>query len=200
MIFFKKVGKYITICQLLHKWQDLALQRHLVTAEQRRRITSLDLLAVLPFIQPRMLFVFCAIKTHCCLIFKMVVHQDLHIFFSKAAFYPVGHLRLLVHGVIPHQRQDFSYPCMRFFLVLQPVQLSLNGSIFVWYINHSSQFRTICKFAEGTLSPIIQVINKEVEWYWPICGLPLNWFSAADHNPLGPLVQPVFNTPCCPLI
>lgn len=84
--------------------------------------------------------------------------------------------------------------------VLQPVQLSLNGSILVWYINHSSQFRTICKFAEGTLCPIIQVINKEVEWYWPICGLPLNWFSAANHNPLGPLVQPVFNTPCCPLI
>lgn len=115
IFFFFKVGKYITICQFLHKWQDLALQRHLITAEQRRRITSLDLLAVLPFIQPRMLFVFCAERTHCCLIFKMVAHQDPQIFFSKAAFYPVGHLCLLVHGVIPHQRQDFSYPCMRFF-------------------------------------------------------------------------------------
>lgn len=31
----------------------------------------------------------------------------------------------------------------------------------LWFTSHSSQFGVICKLAEGTLSPIIQISNED---------------------------------------
>lgn len=47
--------------------------------------------------------------------------------------------------------------------ILQPVQVHLNGSTFKWYVNCLSQFCIICKPAEDTFCPKIQVINEDVK-------------------------------------
>lgn len=65
-----------------------------------------------------------------------------------------------------------------------------------------------CQLAEGTLCPIIWVINKDVKhrWSW---SQPLEYATndypspglhAADHNPLSPAVHPVFTPAHCPVI
>jgi len=44
--------------------------------------------------------------------------------------------------------------------------LPLKGSMTLWCISHSSLFSVISKFAEGTLSPIIQIINEDTKQDW----------------------------------
>jgi len=43
------------------------------------------------------------------------------------------------------------------------------GSMTLWHISHSSQLGVISKFAEGTLCPIIQIINESVKQGWTQC-------------------------------
>ena len=45
---------------------------------------------------------------------------------------------------------------------LQPV-MPLDGSMILWFITQSSQFDVIRRCGGGTLCPIIQVINEDVE-------------------------------------
>jgi len=83
-----------------------------------------------------------------------------------------------VHGVVPPPVQDPSLALVELHQVplpriLQPVQVSLNGSTAFWCIYHSSQFCVISKLAEGTLCPFIQVIDEEAEQDW------------AKYSPLG---------------
>ncbi|GAB0183594.1 mitochondrial enolase superfamily member 1 [Grus japonensis] len=66
------------------------------------------------------------------------------------------------------QVQDPTLALVEFHLVplyptLQPVQVSLNGSAAFWCIGHSSRFCIISKLAEGTLCPLIQVIDEYVK-------------------------------------
>ena len=44
---------------------------------------------------------------------------------------------------------------------LQPIKGSTT-----WSISYSSQFYVMCKLAEGTLCPIIQIFNDDVEQDW----------------------------------
>ncbi|GAB0209736.1 E3 ubiquitin-protein ligase RBBP6-like [Grus japonensis] len=56
--------------------------------------------------------------------------------------------------------------CLCVILILELVtieQISLNGSTAFWCIGHSSQLSIISKLAEGTLCPLIQVIDEYVE-------------------------------------
>ncbi|GAB0185708.1 mitochondrial enolase superfamily member 1 [Grus japonensis] len=48
-------------------------------------------------------------------------------------------------------------------LFLQHVEVPLDGSTTLWHISHSSQHNVICRLAEGTFCPIIQIINEDVE-------------------------------------
>lgn len=89
--------------------------------------------------------------------------------------------------------------------VLQSVQVPLNGSTAIWCANHSSQFCTICTFAEGALCPIFHIANKDVKQHWPQYQHPgyttSDWsqagLSAADNSALSLAVLPGFNPPHC---
>jgi len=70
--------------------------------------------------------------------------------YTGAWDYPSPGARLCTALAEPHE-----VPVSQF---LPPVEVPLNGS------SHSSQF-CICSFAEGALSPIVQVINEDVKWY-----------------------------------
>ena len=47
---------------------------------------------------------------------------------------------------------------------LQPLEVPLNGSTTIWYVNHPSQFHIVCELAEASLGPITQVINAKQYW------------------------------------
>jgi len=177
----------------------------LTTAEQRQRITSPDLLTMIPLMQHKSLFVFLAIRAHCCLMFKMLSTRTPRSFSPKLLSSQLAPCTYLCMGLFVTKGRIFYIPSLKFmrFLfcqVLQPVQVSLNSSIPLWCINNFSQFHTICRLAESALYHTIQVVNEDVEQCWPICDLSLNRFCTADHNPLGLLLQPIFNPPHHPLI
>jgi len=44
--------------------------------------------------------------------------------------------------------------------------ISVDGSAASWCISHSLQFYVISKLAKGTLCPIIQIINEDIEQDW----------------------------------
>ena len=95
--------------------------------------------------------------------------QESQALFCKAAFQLGGPQQVRVPEVVPPQ--DFALPLVELHEVpaspfLQPVEVPLDGSTTLWPISQSSQFCVICKLAEGTLWPIIQIINEDVEQDW----------------------------------
>jgi len=66
-------------------------------------------------------------------------------------------------------------------------------------LDTSFQCGVICKFTEGALNVLIQVINKAIEQdvfqYQPLgnttCDLSPAGFSSIHHHSLGPAIQPV---------
>lgn len=46
---------------------------------------------------------------------------------------------------------------------LPPVEVSLDGSLALWWISHSPQFCVICLFTESVLYHIIQIINEDIK-------------------------------------
>ncbi|KAK4828308.1 hypothetical protein QYF61_025320 [Mycteria americana] len=106
---------------------------------------------------------------------QLGVHQDPQVLFCEAAFKLSGSQHILEHEVVPSQVKDFALLVelheVSISLLLQPVEVPLDGSTTLWHTSCSSQFGVICKLAEGTLCPIIQIINEDVEqdWshYWP---------------------------------
>ncbi|CAM9993834.1 unnamed protein product, partial [Bubo scandiacus] len=49
---------------------------------------------------------------------------------------------------------------------LQPVKVSLDSRMTLWYMSQSSHFCVIIKLVEGTLCLIIQLINEDTELDW----------------------------------
>ncbi|PKU38778.1 rna-directed dna polymerase from mobile element jockey-like [Limosa lapponica baueri] len=69
---------------------------------------------------------------------------------------------LLAHGH-PIVHQDSQVPLCP---TLQPVQISLYGSTALRRVNNFSQFCIISKLAEGTLHPLVQIIDEYIEEDW----------------------------------
>ena len=121
-------------------------------------------------------------------------------YFFLQIYFPDSHSQcVLLHEVIPPQVQRFALPFAELCktpvnLLLQPVEVLLNGSATIWYIGHSCQFCIVCKLAEGECCPIIQVIIQNIKCLmyttsdWPPAGLCMS-----DHNPLSMTVQSVFS-------
>ena len=81
-----------------------------------------------------------------------------------------GPQHTLVCRVVPHQVQDFALllaelPEVSVSPFLQPVKLTLDGSMPLWHV-HSSQLCVIGKLAEGTLCPIVQITEEDVKQDW----------------------------------
>ena len=81
------------------------------------------------------------------------VHQDPKVLSCQVAFQPSGPQPvLLVHGVVPPQKQNFALPLIALHEVLvspflQPVEVPLDGSTALQCISHSSLFcnKKICR-------------------------------------------------------
>jgi len=80
-------------------------------------------------------------------------------------------------AVVPPHMQDFALPSVELHEVpvspfLQPVQVSLDGSTTLSRVSYFSPFCVICKLAEGTLFPNMQIITGDIEQdytqYWPL--------------------------------
>lgn len=79
----------------------------------------------------------------------------------------------LVDGIFPPLVQDLAFPLVELQEVLigpfvWPVKAPLYGSMSLCCISPSSQIFIVCRFAEGVLSPIIQVSNGEVQVWTPV--------------------------------
>lgn len=79
----------------------------------------------------------------------------------------------LVDGIFPPLVQDLAFPLVELQEVLigpfvWPVKVPLCGSMSLCCISPSSQIFIACRFAEGVLSPIIQVSNGEVQVWTPV--------------------------------
>lgn len=74
---------------------------------------------------------------------------------------------VLVLGVVPSPVQDFALLLAKLYEVLgpflPPVEVSLDGSLALWWTSHSPRFCVICLFTESALYHIIQIINEDIK-------------------------------------
>ncbi|KAK4821667.1 hypothetical protein QYF61_027135 [Mycteria americana] len=80
----------------------------LTRVEQRDRITSLDLLAMLLLTQPRISLAFWAASAHCWLMSSFFIHQYPQVFLGRAALNPLIPQPVLIPGVALTQVQDLA--------------------------------------------------------------------------------------------
>lgn len=88
--------------------------------------------------------------------------------------------------------------------VLQPVEIPLSGSA-TFTVLALSLFCNVCEVAEGSLCPVVQVINEEVKQYWTqyqsleytTSYLPPTGLHATYLNLLDPAIKTVFNLHHC---
>ena len=138
----------------------------LTSAEQRERITSLELLATLCLTQPTVLLATFAPKAHWRFVSNLCAPAP---FLPMCS--PAGQPQtVLVDGVAPPQAQSSALPFVEWpdipvCPILQPVGIPLDGSTAIWCITHPSQFCIICK-PEGTVCPIFQVTNEDAKQHW----------------------------------
>jgi len=141
---------------------------------------------------------------------QLGVHQDPLALFRQAAFQWDGSQHLLVHVIVHPWVQDFALLLVDLHEVpvdpfLQPVEVSLDSIMTLWRISSFSSFCVVCKLAEGTRFPTIQIINEDVKQDWTQYG-PLGYTTShwpatrlcdTDHHFVGPAIQPVFNPLHC---
>lgn len=88
-------------------------------------------------------------------------------FSHRAAFQSVSPQPTLVHAVIPLPRRETALPSVELHRVpdspfLQSLQVLANSC---GASTTPSQFCSVCKLAESTLSFIIQIVNRNVKQY-----------------------------------
>jgi len=79
--------------------------------------------------------------------------------------------QVLVHGAILCQVHSLAFFFVELHEIscgpfLQPVQVPLTGSTFIWFISHFSHFCIICRRAVDALCPIFLVIDEDSKQYW----------------------------------
>ncbi|KAK4810782.1 hypothetical protein QYF61_008754, partial [Mycteria americana] len=142
----------------------------LTSAEERGRITSLDLLAILCLMQPRIPLALAA-RAHCWLMFNLVSTRTPRSFSARLLSSWVAPSIYWCLGLFLPKCRTWHFPwlnCMRF---LSAHFSSLLRSL--WVAARPSgisasppSFGVISKLAEGTLCPSIHIINEDVEQDW----------------------------------
>jgi len=128
---------------------------------QRKRITCLNLLAVLFLMQPRMLLAFFAVRTHCWLMFNLLSTRTSK---SHSAELLSSHLASSMHW------QNLALPFVKHHEIplcpiLQPVQVHLNGSTTTWCIvlcSNSSPSLYHLQICRDALCPITSFLTKRL--------------------------------------
>lgn len=162
--------------------------------EQRKRITSFDLLATLCLRQLRRLLASFITGEYCLInsvrISRTSSAKQLSSWYAPVCsgacyFSPMAGLRISLCWTLCKS------PVSSF---LQLDEVSLNDRTTLWQISYSFPFCVIWKTAESVLCPFIQVINEEVKEYWSQYQ-PLEYTTSdhhcfpaehclTDHNPL----------------
>jgi len=127
-----------------------------------RRITSRGLLAMLFLEQPsRLVAAFAVLVAHTL----PFLYQDPHGLCCMASqLVGPSSVNSCIRLFLPRSRIlyfPWQSSCDSCGPALQPVKGSLNGGTTLWGTNQS-WLGIICKLAEGTLCPILQVINEDV--------------------------------------
>ncbi|PKU41106.1 hypothetical protein llap_8596 [Limosa lapponica baueri] len=132
-----------------------------------------------------------------CWLMVSLLSWDSQALLCRASFQPVSLQPMLVHGVIPPQRQGFAVPFVELHEVplctfLHPVEITLNGNTTIHCINNSFQFCIITKLkAHSILSSIslMKMLNStdsSINTWDALSDLLTTGLCAADDNPLGP--------------
>ncbi|PKU39790.1 hypothetical protein llap_9902 [Limosa lapponica baueri] len=168
-------------------------------------VTSLDLLATLLLIQTRMLLAFLATWAHCWLTFSRQ-STNAPRSFSARQLQPLCPKPVGLHGVGVTQVQDPALGLVEPHPIglspsIQPVQIPLQSPPTLQQVDTPTQLGVICKFTEGALHPLVQIIDKDVKEKWPqyrALGdttrdrLPPG-LNSIHHRSFGPTIQSVFH-------
>lgn len=152
------------------------------SAEQRGKITSLDVLAML-LMHPRSLFAFSVARTSCCSCPIWCPPGLLRPVMSNC--FPAGQL---VRGVsLTRDRTLLSFMMVLSFL--QPDKAPLDSSVLLQCAIHSFQLGITCKLGEGALCPSIQII-KTLKTTGPVLIPGVAHWRVASSWTLYPASQP----------
>ncbi|GAB0205786.1 hypothetical protein GRJ2_003044200 [Grus japonensis] len=96
------------------------------------------------------------------------VNQHPQVLFRQAAFQPLCPKPVALHGVVVTQVQDLALSLVKPHTAglsssIQPVQIPLQTLPTLKQIDTPTQFCVICKLTEGTLNPLIQIIDKDIK-------------------------------------
>ena len=125
---------------------------------RRGNITSFDLLTVLFLTLPNMLLVFCATRVHCLLTFDYMSTRIPRSFSAQLVSSWLASSMYCCLGLFLHRWKIWHFSLMNFMTFLLAHSSSLLRSLWM-----STWLSCACKFAEGVLSPINQVVNEAAE-------------------------------------
>ncbi|KAK4832143.1 hypothetical protein QYF61_020883 [Mycteria americana] len=100
------------------------------------------------------------------------VNQHSQVLSCQAAFQPSFPKPVALHGVVVTQVQDPALGLVEPHTVglgpsIQPVQVPLQSLPPLKQINTPAQLGVVCKFTEGALNPLVQIIDKDMKQNWP---------------------------------
>ncbi|KAK4827381.1 LOW QUALITY PROTEIN: hypothetical protein QYF61_017319 [Mycteria americana] len=98
------------------------------------------------------------------------VNQHPQVLFCQAAFQPLFPKPVALHG--DAVTQDPALGLVKPHTIdlspsIQPVQIPLQSFPTLKQIDTPAQFGVICKLTDGTLNPLIQIIDKDIKQDWP---------------------------------
>ncbi|KAK4822933.1 hypothetical protein QYF61_023433 [Mycteria americana] len=98
---------------------------------------------------------------------QLAVNQHPQVLFCWAAFQPLFPKPVALHGVAVTGVQDTALGFVKPHAVdlspsIQPVQIPLQSLPTLQQIDTPTQFGVICKLSEGTLNPLMQIIDKDI--------------------------------------
>ncbi|KAK4819998.1 hypothetical protein QYF61_017377 [Mycteria americana] len=100
------------------------------------------------------------------------VNQHPQVLFCRAAFEPLFPKPVALHGVAGAQEQDPALGLVKPHTIdlgplIQPVPIPLQSLLTLKKVDTPTQFGVICKFTEGALNPLIQIVDKDTKQDWP---------------------------------
>ncbi|KAK4829607.1 hypothetical protein QYF61_005707 [Mycteria americana] len=103
---------------------------------------------------------------------QAAVNKHPQVLLCQAAFQPLFPKPVALHGVAVAQVQDLALGLVEPHTIdlgpsIQPVQVPLQSLPTLQQINTPTQLGVICKLAESTLDPFVQIIDKDVKQNWP---------------------------------
>jgi len=131
-------------------------------------MTSLDLLATLLLIQPRIQLAFWAVNAHCQVMLSFLSTNSPKSFFAGLLSILSLPSLCLCLGLPQHRVQDLALGFVELHEVcmgppLKPGKVPLDGMLSLQHVDHTAQLGVIGKFAEGALNPTVHAADKDVK-------------------------------------